>query len=186
MVIKNAVMKDAQETQHARPYLSPYLAGFGLGLVLLASFLIMGKGLGASGGFGRMGALFVNRVAPEHIERLEHARGLVASEVPVLKDGLVFVLIGVAIGGFLSALSNGRVARPGTVERGPNTGKTRRLVMALIGGGFMGFAARLARGCTSGQALSGGAMLALGSWAFMFAVFAGGFGFAWFVRKQWR
>ena len=38
---------------------------------------------------------------------------------------------------------------------------------------IMGFAARLGRGCTSGQALSGGALLSAGSWVFMFAVFGG-------------
>jgi len=170
----------------AKPYWSPYLAGLGLGLVLLASFLVTGQGLGASGGFGRMGALFVDRIAPEHIERLEHAKGLVSSGVPLLKDGLIFVLIGTAIGGFISALSSRRVVPFGTVERGPTTSKALRLTMAIVGGLLMGFAARMARGCTSGQALSGGAQLALGSWAFMFAVFGGGFAFAWFVRRQWR
>lgn len=173
-------------SEQAKPYWSPYIAGFGLGLVLLASFLVTGKGLGASGGFGRMGALVVGRIAPEHIERLEHARGLVTSEIPLLKDGLIFVLIGTAIGGFISALSSGRVARFGTIERGPTTSKLLRLSLAVVGGVLMGFAARMARGCTSGQALSGGAQLALGSWAFMFAVFGGGFAFAWFVRRQWK
>jgi len=173
-------------TTQAKPYWSPYVAGFGLGLVLLASFLMTGKGLGASGGFGRLGALAVGRVAPEHIQTLEHARGLVTSEVPILKDGLVFVLIGTAIGGFIGALSAGRLKRFGTVERGPNTIKLLRLSLGLAGGVLMGFAARMGRGCTSGQALSGGAQLALGSWAFMFAVFGGGFAFAWFVRRQWR
>ena len=33
------------------PYMNPYLAGIGLGLVLLASFVVMGRGLGASGAF---------------------------------------------------------------------------------------------------------------------------------------
>ena len=169
-----------------KPLWSPYVAGFGLGLVLLASFLITGQGLGASGGFGRLGALLVNLVAPDHLQQLEHARGLVNAETPLLKDGLVFALIGVAVGAFLSAQSGNRVAPVGTIERGPTASKGRRLLMAVLGGIAMGFAARLARGCTSGQALSGGAMLALGSWAFMMAVFAGGFGFAWFVRRQWQ
>ena len=31
-------------------YWNPYLAGVALGIVLLSSFLVMGKGLGASGG----------------------------------------------------------------------------------------------------------------------------------------
>ena len=35
----------------ARPYSNPYLSGFGLGLVLLAAFVVMGRGLGASGAF---------------------------------------------------------------------------------------------------------------------------------------
>ena len=34
-----------------RPYLNPYLAGFGLGLTLLAAFVLLGHGLGASGAF---------------------------------------------------------------------------------------------------------------------------------------
>ena len=47
----------------------------------------------------------------------------------------------------------------------------------------MAYGARLARGCTSGQALSGGAVLAAGSWAFMFAVFGGAYGLAYFLRE---
>ena len=47
-------------------------------------------------------------------------------------------------------------------------------------------AARMARGCTSGQALSGGALMSVGAWAFLLAVFAGGYAAAWFVRRQWR
>ena len=169
-----------------KPYWSPYLAGFGLGLVLLAAILVLGTGLGASGGFARLGLLAVNTVAPGHVAGLPHATEMLQEETHFLKDGLVFGLIGVAIGGFFSAFTAGRVAKAGTVERGPNTSRRRRLAMALIGGGMMGLAARIARGCTSGQALTGGAMLSLGSWAFMFAVFAGGFGFAGFVRKQWQ
>ncbi len=49
----------------------------------------------------------------------------------------------------------------------------------------MGVGAKLARGCTSGQALSGGALLNVGSWAFMMMVFAGAYAIAWFVRRQW-
>ena len=50
----------------------------------------------------------------------------------------------------------------------------------------MGVGAKLARGCTSGQALSGGAVLGVGSWAFMLTVFAGGYAAAWFLRRQWQ
>ena len=50
----------------------------------------------------------------------------------------------------------------------------------------MAIGAHLARGCTSGQALTGGALLNVGSWAFMIMVFVGGYAAAWFMRWQWR
>jgi hypothetical protein len=60
------------------------------------------------------------------------------------------------------------------------------MALAIGGGVVMGFAAKLSRGCTSGQALSGGAVMSVGSWAFMLSVFAGGYAMAWFPRRQWR
>ena len=47
-----------------RPYADPYLAGVALGLVLLASFVIAGRGLGASGAFATAAATTVQSVAP--------------------------------------------------------------------------------------------------------------------------
>jgi len=49
----------------------------------------------------------------------------------------------------------------------------------------MGIGAKLARGCTSGQALTGGALLNVGSWANMMAIFGGAYAMAYFIRKQW-
>ena len=86
-------------------------------------------------------------------------------------------------GGFISGLFAGRIKR--TVEKGPRISVRGRLIFAFFGGALMGFGAKLARGCTSGQALTGGAMLNLGSWAFMLSVFAGGYLIAYFVRRQW-
>lgn len=50
----------------------------------------------------------------------------------------------------------------------------------------MGLGAVLARGCTSGQALTGGALLSVGSWTFMLATFAAAFAVAPFARRLWR
>ena len=47
-----------------RPYMSPYLAGVGIGVVLLMAFVIMGRGLGASGAFSTVVATGVSTVAP--------------------------------------------------------------------------------------------------------------------------
>src|SRR2546422_5318562 len=47
-----------------RPYWSPYLAGVALGLTLLATDLLMGFGLGASGAFAQVAARLEGAVAP--------------------------------------------------------------------------------------------------------------------------
>jgi hypothetical protein len=90
----------------------------------------------------------------------------------------------VFVGGYISGSLAGRVNV--SVERGPRVTNRTRLLLAFLGGGVMGFGAKLARGCTSGQALSGGAVLGLGSWVVMMGVFGGAYAFAYFVRRQWR
>jgi len=69
---------------------------------------------------------------------------------------------------FLSGTLAHRVKKG--IDKGPRVSNRTRLIYAFIGGGLMGFGAKLARGCTSGQALSGGAILNLGSWAFMMMI----------------
>ena len=166
-------------------YMNPYWAGFGLGLVLLSSYLIMGRGLGASGAFASFVSWVMSNIAPDHIagngffekyldpERAPHP----------LKDWLVFEVLGVMLGGLISGLIAGRVKF--SIDRGPQATTAVRLIMAFIGGTLMAIGAQFARGCTSGQALSGGALLNLGSWMFMMCVFGGGYLMAYFVRKQW-
>ncbi|BDG06041.1 YeeE/YedE thiosulfate transporter family protein [Anaeromyxobacter oryzae] len=162
---------------------NPYLAGAALGLVLLSAYVVMGKGLGASGASFRLGVAAVQAVAPGHVARAPGLRGVAEHGAP-LDDWLVFEVLGVALGGLVASYTSGRLSRE--ILRGPRISGAARLGLAVLGGGLMGFAAKLARGCTSGQALSGGALLSAGSWAFMFSVFAGGYAFAWFVRREWR
>ena len=47
-----------------KPYTNPYLAGVALGLVLLMAFVVMGRGLGASGAFASSAAGVVSAIAP--------------------------------------------------------------------------------------------------------------------------
>ena len=162
---------------------NPYLAGVALGLVLLATYLVMGHGLGASSASYRLGVAALNTVAPGHVQGVPSMAALVRGR-SALDNWLVFEVLGVVVGGALGAWSSGRLGRE--VARGPTFGAGRRIALAVAGGVLMGFAARLARGCTSGQALSGGALLSVGSWAFMLSVFAGGYATAHFVRRQWR
>ncbi len=162
---------------------NPYLAGLALGAVLLATFLLMGKGLGASGASFRAGVWATNAVAPAHAASVPAMAGAMEDHHP-LNDWLVFEVLGVVAGGLLAAWTSGRLRRE--VLKGPTFGTGARIALAVAGGLLMGFAAKLTRGCTSGQALSGGAIQSVGSWAFMFSVFAGGYAVAYFVRRQWQ
>ncbi|MFH1049375.1 MAG: YeeE/YedE thiosulfate transporter family protein [bacterium] len=167
-----------------KPFMNPYIAGLGLGLVLLLSFIIMGRGLGASGAVSTTVAVGINSIASEHAAGNEfYANYLGDGTTSPFKDWLVFEVLGVLVGGFLSGIFAGRVRK--SIEKGPRIKNSRRLIYALIGGAMMGIGAKLAGGCTSGQALTGGAILNLGSWAFMMCVFGGAYMFAYFMRRQW-
>lgn len=164
-----------------KPYANPYLAGVLLGLVLLASFVILGTGLGASGGIARIGAAASMCVAAPHT--LASAYFGKWGDRP-LDYYLVFMFAGTFVGALVSALLANRVRIQ--VERGAAASAGRRLAYALLGGVLAGFASRLAQGCTSGQALSGGALLLTGSMVFMLCLFAGGYATAWLFRRQWH
>lgn len=168
----------------SQPYSNPYVVGVGLGLVLLAAYVIMGRGLGASGAFSTLISVGIETVAPEHAKNNAYFSEYIGDGTTnPLKDWLLFEVIGVLAGGFISGSLAGRVKKK--IEKGPRISSWQRLMFAFVGGGLMGFGAKLARGCTSGQALSGGAILNLGSWAFMMMVFAGGYAGAYFLRRQW-
>lgn len=177
-----------------QPYWNSYVAGVALGLVLLAAFVVTGRGLGASGAVTRMAAYSLQSLeasvkggtaaAGDTIARRNEYTGqYLKGPADPLDDFLVYMFIGVVAGGFISGVLSRRASFE--IARGPHTTNMRRLAFAALGGFISAYGARLARGCTSGQALTGGATLALGSWAFMFAVFAGGYAIAYFVRKEW-
>ncbi len=161
-------------------YTNPYLAGVGLGLTLLMAFVLVGRGLGASGAMMRLDVWIMNLFASDFVAN--HAYLGKYAKSP-LSNWLVFQVLGVMVGGFISGALAGRLKWK--IGKGPRISNKGRLVYAFIGGALMGFAARFASGCTSGQAITGGATLALGSWAFMFAVFGGAYAVAYFFRKQW-
>ena len=170
-------------TRDPSKFWNPYLAGVALGLVLLASFAIMGKGLGASGAWFRVGVTAVQAVAPGHVQAAPGLRG-VAEDGSPLDDWLVFLMVGVVLGGLVGAYTSGRLGLE--VLKGPNISTAGRLAMALGGGALMGLGAKFARGCASGQALTGGALMSAGAWAFMGVFFGGGYALAYFVRRAWR
>lgn len=174
-------MSEARAGQ--KHYLNPYIAGILLGVVLYASFMLTGHGLGASGGIARLMGGALAEIAPDHVVTSFGWANIAGGSRSVLSHWLVWALAGTVLGGLVSGLLAGRVKVE--VFKGPRIGVRERLLFAFIGGALVGWASQMARGCTSGQALSGGAVMAAGSWAFMFSVFGGGYLLAYFVRKLW-
>lgn len=167
-----------------RKYWNPYLAGALLGVLLFVSFYVTGHGLGSSGGYARVVVAVEDIVAPRHVDTTPALAELAGGERNPLDHWLVWEIAGALIGGFVAGLLRRRVKLE--TYHGPRIKPRTRWIFALLGGAVVGYAARLARGCTSGQGLSGGAVLAVGSWVFLFAMFAGAYGLAYFVRRLWQ
>lgn len=168
----------------SQPYAHPYLGGILLGIVLFLSFFLTGNGLGASGGLSRLAAFVEDLVAPGHINQVPYLITMAGGERNPLDNWIVMVTTGAVVGGFISGLIFGRSKFETT--KGPNISNQTRWMLAFVGGIIFAYGARLARGCTSGQALSGGATLSAGSWVVMFAIFGGAYGLAYFLRKVWN
>ncbi|MBM3151800.1 MAG: hypothetical protein FJZ96_06295 [Chloroflexi bacterium] len=167
-----------------KPYVHPYVGGVLLGIVLFLAFLITRNGLGASGGLNRLIAAVEDIVAPGHIDQTPYLLKLAGGEKNPLDDWSVPVVLGAIFGGAVAGILNGRSKFE--INKGPNISNRTRLILAFIGGAIFAYGARMARGCTSGQALSGGATLSAGSWALMMCIFAGAYALAYFLRKAWN
>jgi uncharacterized membrane protein YedE/YeeE len=123
----------------------------------------------------RLGRLRDNRRRPH-----ERGRAARAAASPLFaryldgdgpwRDWLLVRDRGVILGGFLSALLAGRLRAE--VERGPRISRRVAHRVRIRRRRAMGLGAVLARGCTSGLALTGGALLSVGSWIFIGAAFA--------------
>jgi uncharacterized protein len=166
-----------------RPYVNPYVAGTLLGMVLFLSFYVTGGGLGASAGMSRIQTGILGWFAKTHVDRVAYFAEMAGGHRSAWNHYSIFMVVGTALGAVVSGLVNRRFKLE--LRKGPRVTTATRVGFALLGGALMGYGARLARGCTSGQALSGGAVLSVGSLAFALAVFAGGYAVAWFFRRLW-
>jgi uncharacterized protein len=165
-------------------YMNPYLAGFLLGLVLLAAIFITGRGLGASGAVKSVVVTAVGAVAPAHAEHSSFYSTYVGvGKDSPLKSWLIFEVAGVILGAFISGLISDRLRL--VTESGPRVARKSRWLFAALGGALFGVGAQFARGCTSGAALSGMAVLSTAGFVTMLAIFGTGYAFAYFVRGLW-
>ncbi len=161
---------------------SPYVAGAGIGLTLLAALYIFNWGLGASSAFSLLAAVAVKGLSPEFAGSLKYFSRQLSAASP-LKNWVLFEVGGLFLGAFTGSILSGTIGL--RFERGGHLSSGTRLLTAFAGGTLIGFSSRLARGCTSGVGLSGGAQLALSGWIFLISMFVSGLIAAAFLRRLW-
>ncbi|MDT8392386.1 MAG: YeeE/YedE thiosulfate transporter family protein [Bacteroidales bacterium] len=176
-------MTTPKTTDRSRQYANPYLSGFLLGIVLLATFYITGRGLGASGAIKSTVVTAVKSVSYAHADKSLYYSKFFSDDDHPMNTWLVFEILGVLAGAFFSGALAGRLKLK--VEHSPKITSNTRLLMAGLGGLLFGIGSQLGRGCTSGAALSGMASLSLAGFISLLTIFGGGYLFAYFFRKFW-
>ncbi|MCX6219470.1 MAG: YeeE/YedE thiosulfate transporter family protein [Bacteroidia bacterium] len=164
-------------------YMNPYLAGVLLGMVLLAAMFLSGRGLGASGGIKDTVVAVVGAVDKQHAMNTPYYSKYYQNGEHPLRNWLTLEIFGMVVGGFLSGALSHRLKFK--IEKSPKISNRKRLLFAFLGGLFFVYGAQLARGCTSGAALSGMAVLSVAGFVTMAAIFGSAYFFAWFFRKLW-
>lgn len=165
-------------------YINPYLGGVLLGLLVLVTVYITGRGLGASGSVKSAVVTTSSIISPSQTKANAYMGKFVSGDHSPMYNWLVFESLGIFLGGLISGIIFKRVRKP-WVEHNPKITKNTRIIFALLGGMLFGIGSQFGRGCTSGAALSGSATFSLGGVIVMFAIFGTGYMIAWFFRKLW-
>ncbi len=147
---------------------SPYVSGILVGLLQIPSFLLVSTSLGTSRVFTWLSCTGDYSVIPEKT---------------VWQIGVGFgIIIGAYFSSKLSQTSRPVIAHFWSKSFITNSYK-KRFLMAFIGGMVFTLGAQLATGCTSGNGVSGIALLQVGSFIVIASMFAGGAIVALFLPK---
>ncbi len=165
-------------------YINPYLGGVLLGLLVIITVFITGRGLGASGAVKSAVVTTAKTISPAHAEQNAYYSRFISDDHSPLYNWLVFESLGIFLGGLLSGIIFGRVKKL-RVERSPKITNKTRLIAALIGGVLFGIGSQFGRGCSSGAALSGSATFSFGGVIVMLVLFGTGYVIAWMFKKLW-
>ena len=151
---------------------SPYVIGGALGLLNTFAFASVKRGLGVTTAFESTAALTGRRIAPDAMNVNTYIAK--REETPKI-DWESLLVVGVLAGSYLAA--RGASERTTTVvspvwARRFGSNPWTRYAGAFAGGAVMMFGARMAKGCTSGHAITGTSQLAVSSWVFSPLMFA--------------
>ena len=165
----------------ARRFWSPYWAGILIGLLQIPIFLLLHASIGSSGSFNSIACSMLS-----FFNQGEYS-SISSQCFPAMKSWwqLGFV-VGILMGAYISAtLAHTRKHRlsPVWAQAANITSLSKRAVMAFVGGFIMLLGARIADGCTSGNGLSGIALLSVGSIIVIAAMFVGGVLFVKLYKK---
>ncbi|WP_045220172.1 YeeE/YedE thiosulfate transporter family protein [Desulfonatronum thioautotrophicum] len=151
---------------------SPYIVGIGIGVLSWLTFLISRQPLACSTTFARTSGLLERLMRGTRVENMRYYQ-----EIKLTWGWQGMLVVGIVCGALLSALLSGDFQGQWVPDRWAATfgdSVLPRLLVALLGGIFMGFGARWANGCTSGHGISGSMQLAVSSWISALCFFIGG------------
>ena len=158
-------------------------AGLLLGLLNIAVFYSADYYLSVSTTFSRFAGMLVSVVAPDHV-----AANAYWQKVKPVVDWQFMLVLGIPIGAYLAARLSQPVkfsaSLPDMWVSRFGASSAKRWFFGIVGGILVGFGARLADGCTSGHALSGGAQMAVSSWVFLVAMMISGTASAWLIFRR--
>ncbi len=163
---------------------SPYASGIVIGLLQIPALLIVETALGTSSSYVSVGGLVASWLDPS-ILKIDYVAKHVAATAKNWWQ--VALVVGIAIGAFISSRLSGAVRQPVSLIWSRALGspsRTKRYALAFAAGFLMLFGARLADGCTTGHGLSGLAQLAVGSTVAVAAMFVGGIATALTVLRR--
>jgi len=151
---------------------SPYAVGIGIGILSWFSFLISKKPIACSTSFAKTSGMIEKLFKGEKVDLKPYYQ-----KIGLNIDWQWMLVMGVIIGSLISALLSGDfnwqwVPSLWASVFGDNA--LLRVIVALVGGVFIGFGARWAGGCTSGHGISGTLQLAVSSWISAICFFIGG------------
>lgn len=150
----------------------PYAVGFGIGILSWFAFLLSDKHVSCSTALTRTSGMLEKLFRGKKVEEKDYYK-----EFPPKVEWDWMLLVGVLIGGFLSAWASGTLETswvPALWSAAFGADLWPRLIVAVVGGVMMGFGARWADGCTSGHGISGTLQLAVSGWMSVVFFFIGG------------
>ena len=170
-----------EEKKHV--YWNPYFGGFMLGIIIILAVYISGRSIGAGEAMKDTVVAGMSTAAPEYSSNSSYLSiQKEANETP-MKSWLVYQVLGVFAGAFLSGILNNRVKI--RLQRFPKISTKSRIGWLIIGGLLFGLGSQFARGCISSATFSGFIVLSVGGIISMFTVFITALLSAYFFRKLW-